>query len=122
MYTIDTNMLIYDAAGEDSVVAFFKSIPQATHIVLPTIVIIEFLCFPKLKASHRNRFIDRISSFDVISLDSEIAFRAAEVRRKYKITLGDSVIAATALLTGSMLLTRNVRDFRKVPNLKLLKV
>ncbi len=29
---------------------------------------------------------------------------------------------ATALFTGSMLITRNTRDFNKVPNLSLLKI
>jgi predicted nucleic acid-binding protein len=34
----------------------------------------------------------------------------------------DSTIAATAMFTGSTLLTRNTRDFEKVPQLSLLKI
>jgi predicted nucleic acid-binding protein len=32
------------------------------------------------------------------------------------------VIAATAMFTGSKLLTRNTRDFRNIPNRTVLKV
>jgi predicted nucleic acid-binding protein len=36
--------------------------------------------------------------------------------------LADAFIAATALFTGSTLLTSNVRDFKKIPSLKLQAV
>lgn len=48
------------------------------------------------------------------------AARRGEARRKnYSLKIADSAIAATALFTGSILLTRNVKDFRRVPELKL---
>ena len=48
--------------------------------------------------------------------DSDMARLAALVRRCYRIKVPDSIIAATAMFTGSTLLTRNTRDFRKIPS------
>ena len=39
-----------------------------------------------------------------------------------ELKLPDAIIAATALHTGTPLLTRNVKDFKKVRGLKLLEV
>jgi len=55
-----------------------------------------------------------ISSFPV---DSQLAGIASEVRRKTKLDLGDSVIAATALLTKSVLVTRDKEMIKRVKNL-----
>lgn len=39
--------------------------------------------------------------------------RAAELKRNYKIKLGDSLIAATALVHNLPIYTRNEADFKK---------
>jgi len=52
----------------------------------------------------------------------ECARNGKESRRQYRLKVPDSVIAATALFTGSTLLTRNTRDFRRIPNFSVLRV
>ena len=39
--------------------------------------------------------------------------------KKNNLKLADSIIAATALFTGTALLTRNVRDFKRVAGLRV---
>lgn len=64
--------------------------------------------------------IDRLlDNFEEMSVDRPVAEAAGNIRRATAIKLPDALIAATALLTGSKLLTRNVRDFRKVKGLRL---
>lgn len=58
----------------------------------------------------------------VIPLDSQMARVAGKLRRDHRLKLADSVIAATALFTGSTLVTRNVRDFRRIPSLMVGKI
>jgi len=58
----------------------------------------------------------------VIPVDSRIARTAGWIRRAYRVNIADGVIAATALFTGTTLLTRNTRDFRKIPNLLLRQI
>ena len=68
-------------------------------------------------------FIEELlATISVIPVDSHIARLAALVRRRHRLKVPDSVIAATAMFTGSRLLTRNARDFRKIPGLTVLKI
>ncbi|HIF68842.1 MAG TPA: PIN domain-containing protein [Candidatus Lambdaproteobacteria bacterium] len=52
-------------------------------------------------------------------LSEHIAERAIKLRSELPIKLPDAVIAATALVLRVPLLTRNHRDFQKIPNLTL---
>jgi predicted nucleic acid-binding protein len=72
MFTLDTNILIYYAAGKKEVIDFVEL--------------------------------------------------AAELRRKYNLKLADAVVAVTAILTNSKLITRDIRDFKKVKELEIFKV
>ena len=58
----------------------------------------------------------------VIPVDSRIARTAGLIRRTYRANIADSVIAATAFFTGTTLLTRNIRDFRNIPNLSVRRI
>jgi predicted nucleic acid-binding protein len=55
----------------------------------------------------------------VIDVDSRIAQLSGQLRASYGIKALDSFIAATALMTGTALATRNVRDFHRVPYLDI---
>lgn len=55
-----------------------------------------------------------------VVLDSKLAVKAGEIRRKYGLRIDDAVIAATALSFNLTLITRNLKHFKKVKNLKLL--
>lgn len=65
---------------------------------------------------------DLLATISIIPLDSRIARLTALVRRHYRVKVPDSIIAATAMFTGSTLLTRNTRDFRKISNLTIRKI
>jgi hypothetical protein len=54
-----------------------------------------------------------------LSVDAAIAERAGRLRRGTKLRLPDALIAATALVHGLMLMTRNARDFDGIRGLKL---
>jgi len=60
-----------------------------------------------------------INLFTVLSVDIEIARKAGELVRDYGLSLPDALIGATALTLGLVLVTRNVRDFQRVPSLRL---
>ena len=58
----------------------------------------------------------------IIPIDSKIARLAGFVRRNYRLEVPDSIIAATTLFTGSKLIIRNTKHFKKVPNIELVEI
>ena len=62
-----------------------------------------------------------LSQFEKIPVDNPLIQIAADIRRTYKMELPDAIIAASAFVTNSTLVTRNVRDFEKIKDLKLEK-
>jgi len=56
-----------------------------------------------------------------IPFAGEIADEAGRIRRDTGLGMVDAGIAATAILTGRHLLTRNVKDFRRVKGLSLAR-
>ena len=56
-------------------------------------------------------------AFDVVSVDSQIAQVSAELRHKYKLSMGDSMIAATAASLGAVCITDDPH-FRQVKEIK----
>ena len=120
MFTLDTNAIIYYLKDDPSATSFFhKILSDQAKIYISSITEIELFGFPNLsdhETSLIESFIDTIST---ISLDSRIARLAGYLRKEYRVALPDSAIVATALYTGSVLVTRNTKDFDSIPNLKL---
>jgi predicted nucleic acid-binding protein len=52
-----------------------------------------------------------LSSFEIVGLDGAIAEQAVALWRERRIKLPDAIIWASARQTGSLLITRNKRDF-----------
>ena len=52
-----------------------------------------------------------LSHFEVVELDERIATAAADIRYRSKMKLMDASILATAQVNGSILVTRNTKDF-----------
>jgi len=118
---LDTNAIIYYAAGDKKAIAFFSKHKEDIFYI-PSIVIAEFLSYPLIDSYSKTAFQLFVQQTIVVNLDAQIAEMAAEIRRNYKLKLADSVIAATALFTNSTLVTRNIRDFKKVSHLKVSKI
>ena len=118
MFVLDTNILVYHAAGKETVSAFFVE-HRNDIFYIPSIVVAEFLSYPLITELAVNAFKSFVSQTIVINLDFAIAELAAEMRRKYRVKLMDAVVAATTFITNATLLTKNTRDFRKIEGLKL---
>jgi predicted nucleic acid-binding protein len=60
-----------------------------------------------------------LSPFAELSVDREVAELAGRIRRDTGVRAPDALIAGTALVHGLTLVTRNRRDFERVPRLRL---
>jgi predicted nucleic acid-binding protein len=57
---------------------------------------------------------------NVININDEIIEKTIKLRKSYKIKLPDAIIAATAISYGLTLVTRNTKDFKNIPGLKVI--
>jgi predicted nucleic acid-binding protein len=56
----------------------------------------------------------------VLPLDEPVIQQTIRLRQQHRVKLPDAIIAATALVHGLPLLTRNTADFSALPGLTLL--
>ncbi len=123
MYTLDTNAIIYYLKNDSAVVfAIRKIMAGSPTIYISAITEIELFSFSDLTELESEEIELVLRTLAIIPLDSRIARTAGFLRSNYRLKIADSAIAATALFTGTTLVTRNVQDFKKVQELKVRKV
>lgn len=61
-----------------------------------------------------------INVSNILPLSDAVAKQTIELRKTYRIKLPDAVIAATALIYGLTLITRNTSDFHRIGGVSLV--
>lgn len=118
----DTNTVIYylqqqlPPAGERLIDDLLKQEQPA----ISTITEIELLCWKTATEKDIIVMQNFIDDALVIELEQSIKLKTAELRKAYRIKLPDAIIAATAVTYGFKLVTRNISDFKNIPNLELI--
>jgi len=59
--------------------------------------------------------VDFINHANVYALDDEAIDQTIKVRKTYKLKLPDAIITATAINNGLILISRNIKDFDRIP-------
>lgn len=116
MKILDSNILIYAAQPS---FAFLVPLVTDSANAVSIVTRIETLGFPSLLPGDKLYLESIFKILQVLDLSPEIAEKAIEIRQAKKISLGDAIVAATALVYDCSLATRNVVDFRHIPGLKL---
>ncbi|WP_316846184.1 type II toxin-antitoxin system VapC family toxin [Pedobacter psychrodurus] len=113
-YLWDTNTVIYFLQRQFTPTAekFIDDIISTNQPTISAITEIELLCW---KSILRN-FIQDSYTYE---LDQDIKNQTAEIRKYYNLKLPDAIIAATAIVNKLTLITRNTKDFNKIPQLKV---
>jgi len=113
---LDSNLIIYAAQPEH---AFLCDLLERDDSVVSGISLPEVLGYTLLTARQRSFYDTFFSSTPMLPVDELVLRRAAELRQGRKFKLGDSIVAATALLHGLTLATRDIEDFQCIPRLSL---
>lgn len=122
-FTFDTNAIIYYLKNDAGVVSNLREVfARPSPLYVSTVTELELFSFSRLTEDDIYEIEALLQTVSVVLLDSQIARLAASLRQHYRLALPDSAIAATALFTSSTLLTRNVRDFKKIPDLSVRAV
>ena len=125
-WLLDTNIIIAAVKGVPSVRAYLQKV-RAVDVLLSPIVLgeLEFgaekSAFPE---RNRARLQTVIDGFAVVALDAATSCAYGQIRHELErrglpIGNNDQWIAAQALALGATLVTDNLREFERVPGLKI---
>lgn len=116
----DSNILIYAAELGDTVCVPYVEHAEAAIATVTRIEVLGFPGFTALSSERQTRLREVVDSLLELPLDGRVIQHAIALRQRKKMSLADSIIAATALEHGLPLVTRNVDDYRHIPGLALL--
>lgn len=127
MYALDTNTVLDYFRGRGRVAATLLALPPS-EIALPAIVAYEVWVgvLGSQNAKRRQAQYEQfLATVDILPFDATVGRRAAELRQALErrgegIGPMDILIAATALVHNATLVTRNLREFGRVPGLQVL--
>lgn len=122
--TLDSNIIIAYLAGDELVITTLSNWrEEGRSLFVPAVVESEVLSFAKWTNEERkNAELFLEENFAFLPFDRATARIAADLRRDAKIKLPDAAIAASALITQTPLVTRNVKDFSKIAGLTTVHI
>jgi len=122
MFLIDTDVLIDFLRGLKEARDFLFRLRKEGKLLISVINVAEIYSGKEIKNFAKRKIIDQfLSEFEIVSLDENLAKRAGEIKLDYQLPFADAIVAATAINTQSILVTRNIKHFSKIKNLKLGK-
>ncbi len=114
---LDSNIIIYAAQPQ------YDNLRQLISDHVPAVSVIsyiEVLGYHELSEVEKRLLEQFFAAAEVIPLDGASADKAVELRQLRRMSLGDSIVAATAMVHGLTLLTHNTKDFQWISDLLLL--
>jgi predicted nucleic acid-binding protein len=117
MMLIDSNIIIYASQLEHEDLRQFVA---ANSPSVSAVSYIEVLGFHRLTEQDKTHFEEFFTASTVLPLGQSVIEQAVQLRQARKMSLGDSLIAATCLIHKLTLVTRNTDDFSHIANLNLL--
>jgi len=124
VYTLDTNAIIYYLNGEPSAAHILDGLfDEEEPVYVSAMTELELFSHRLLTEDDSDTITRLLASTVIVPVDSQLARFAGFLRRQTpRLKAADSAIVATALLTHTTLVTRNVRDFQQIDTLQLLAV
>ena len=117
MTVIDSDIIIYSALPQ---CARIRDYIMANDTYVSAVSRVEVLGFQRISESDLIHFESFFDSTTILSVTDEVIDKAVELRQQRKINLGDTLIAATALVNNFALLTNNTKDFKWINSLDLI--
>ena len=120
---IDTDILIDVSRGIPIAINRLQSEVENSTLAISSITQMELIvgCRNKTELQSLEKFLQR---YVIIKVDELITDKAIELLIQYRLSHGllipDGLIAATAIITDTPLLSKNQRDYRFISELNLL--
>ena len=105
---LDSNIIIYAAQPEHAALRQFIE----THTPAVSVIsYIEVLGYHKLTEDDRQFLEQFFQAAEQLPLSEAVVRCAVKLRQRRKMSLGDSIVAGTAIASERTLVTRNTEDF-----------
>jgi len=111
---LDTNIILYLLAGDETVSSFL----QDKEAFISVVTELELIGYPDISAKELSRIKDFLNDCTIINISEEIKASYTEIRKRYRLKLGDAVAAATALSLDIPFITAD-HHFKKIEQLQL---
>ncbi|MCZ6678059.1 MAG: type II toxin-antitoxin system VapC family toxin [Candidatus Poribacteria bacterium] len=114
---LDSNIIIYAAQPEHR---HLRSFIARYAPAVSAISYVEVLGYHRLSNQDRHYFRRFFQVASVLSISEVVLEKAVALRQQRRMTLGDAIIAGTALAHGLTLVTRNTEDFQWIDELSVI--
>ncbi len=121
-YLWDTNTVIYYLQQQFPAVAeaYMDDLLEQHIPMISAITEIELLSWKSASPNDITVIGNFIRDARIIELDPDVKIKTADIRKVYGLKMPDAIIAASAIVHNLTLLTRNVSDFKKIPQLNII--
>ena len=119
----DTDILINVGRGDFEAINCLQNYAQISNLAISIITQMELIvgCRNKTELQSLSKFL---MQFQILQINENISETSVKLLETYRLSHGllipDSLIAATALENDESFITKNQKDFRFIPGLKLL--
>jgi predicted nucleic acid-binding protein len=117
MMLLDSNIVIY--AAEPNYAAAREFIAKHNPSV-SVISKVEVLGYHQLSDQNRRKLESIFQFLPILPLSDHIIERAISLRQTKKMSLGDALIAGTAIVHEMDIVTANVKDFKWIDDLEII--
>jgi len=120
-YFIDSDVIIDYLRGVSEIRDFLVELKKKGILVISVVNIVEIYSGKSIKSVKKKIVIDSfLDEFKVVVLEKSLAKISGRIRMEYQTPFADAIIAASAIESKAILVTRNVKHFSKIKGLKLL--
>lgn len=113
---VDSNLLILASKQNHEDILLWLA---EAEVAISAISRVEVLGFQHLPESERLILEEFFQLYPILPITDPVLDEAIRLKQQKKMSLGDSIIAGTAILHGGELATRNLKDFQNIPGLSV---
>jgi predicted nucleic acid-binding protein len=118
MRLLDSNILIY--ATQTTLLPLVRPLLTSNDSLVSEITRLEALGYHKLSEGDKHFLETTFSTMTILPITQAVIDKAIELRQQKRMSAGDAIHAATALLHNLELHTRNTQDFSWINGLKVV--
>jgi predicted nucleic acid-binding protein len=114
---LDSNIIIYAAQSEHE---FLREFIIENSPYVSALSCLEVLGYHKLTDENKGYFEEFFDASQILPISQVVINQAVRLKQIKKMSLGDAIIAGTALVYDLTVVTRNIDDFRWINQLNVL--